>query len=170
MLLYINTLISWQKNCFIKKAEIISIIRGNYKSALNVNTGSLISSKNQNSFYGGMIGSCLRNEIYQFLGYTFCSLGYSITLDLIHNFELNTLKLWFRDEDYRVYSVKVFLINQDHEIQIYDGTAYSIITLTFPDQLVKGFRILNANGNTGNEWMHLIKVDAFYKLQTTQLQ
>lgn len=58
-----------------------------------------------------MIGSCLRNEIYQFLGYTFCSLGYSITLDLIHNFELNTLKLWFRDEDYRVYSVKVFLIN-----------------------------------------------------------
>ncbi|CAD8089857.1 unnamed protein product [Paramecium primaurelia] len=118
---------------------------------------------------GGNDGNCLRNAIY-ILGancdYIFCDIGYSIQLDLMQKYELNTLKIWLWDGDYRFSTIKVFIKLENTETLIYDSNlAQSIVTITFPDQIVGSFRIYNTAGNTRNTGLYLIKVEAYYKFQ-----
>ncbi|CAD8197583.1 unnamed protein product [Paramecium pentaurelia] len=140
-----------------------SIIRGNYQNVLNQNWGNLISSKNMNWLCGGNDGNCLRNAIlYQVK----IVVTYIAIQDLMQKYELNTLKIWLWDGDYRFSTIKVFIKLENTETLIYDSNlAQSIVTITFPDQIVGSFRIYNTAGNTRNTGLYLIKVEAYYKFQ-----
>ncbi|CAD8215566.1 unnamed protein product [Paramecium octaurelia] len=155
--------------CKRREAKLKSIIRGKYKNVLNYNMGALISSKQQNGFYVGIYGSCLRDNIYTITGgygYTSSVLGKSIIFDLQEYYELNTLKIWFWDQTYRFYRLKIYLIYNDVETIIYESNfVQSITTINFPVQAVQSFKVYNLNGNTENTWLHIIKAEAYYKLQ-----
>ncbi|CAD8209881.1 unnamed protein product [Paramecium octaurelia] len=150
--------------CLRQQAKIKSIIRGHYKNAFSQNKGTLITSKILNIFVGGDKGSCLRDTIYTVTVYTLSLVGYSIDFWLLQKYEINTLKIWLWDGDNRQYNIQIFIIFDGQETQIYNNLAKSLLTLTFPSQIVSGFRILNVAGNTYNPQMHVIKVEGFYKL------
>ncbi|CAD8113199.1 unnamed protein product [Paramecium sonneborni] len=155
--------VSGSQCCLARQAKIKSIIRGYKKNVLHQCNGALISSKILNGFLGGNNGSCLRDTIYTLFTYTWSSTGYSITFDLTQKYELNTLKIWFWDGDNRFYKIQIYIILESSETQIYDNFVQSVFTIYFPDQMVKGFRILNVAGNTYNSYLHLIKMEAYYK-------
>ncbi|CAD8179251.1 unnamed protein product [Paramecium pentaurelia] len=169
-LLLLNTQLDAYQLCFKRQARIRSILRGNYQNALNQNRGALISSKLQNGFAGGVQGSSLRDNIYTItggFGYTASAIGNSIIFDLQQQYELNTLKVWLWDQDDRVYRLKVYLIQNDVETQIFESNfVQKILTIKFPDQQVQKFKIYNVNGNTYNVGLHIIKIEGLYKLQT----
>ncbi|CAD8132573.1 unnamed protein product [Paramecium octaurelia] len=163
-ILLINMSLIANQLCLRQQAKIKSIIRGQYKNAFSQNKGTLITSKMLNIFVGGDKGSCLRDTIYIITVYTLSSLGYSINFGLLQKYEINTLRIWFWDGDNRQYNIKIFILFDGHETQIYNNLANSILTVTFPSQIISGFRILNVAGNTVNTQMHILKVEGFYKL------
>ncbi|CAD8203724.1 unnamed protein product [Paramecium pentaurelia] len=146
-----------------------SIIRGNYQNVLNQNQGNLIQSKNVIWFGGSIVGNFLRNAIYKVdgeIGFLFCSIGYSLKVDLLQKYELNTVKIWLWNGDYRFYNIKVFIKLENTETKIYDSNqAQSIVTIKFPNQLVQSLRIYNTAGNTKDGGLQVIKVEAYDKFQ-----
>ncbi|CAD8192399.1 unnamed protein product [Paramecium pentaurelia] len=132
MLLIFNIQKIANQQCLVSKAKIRSIIRGHQIDVVNQKKGALISSKKQNGFLGGNNGSCLRDTIYTLTGYTSSSLGQSVKLELLQNYELNTIKIWFWDGDNRFYRIQVYIIYENSETQIYDNFAKSIFTIKFP--------------------------------------
>ncbi|CAD8133603.1 unnamed protein product [Paramecium octaurelia] len=164
LILLINISIVANQLCLRQQAKIKSIVRAHYKNAFSQYKGALISSKILIGFVGGNNGSCLRDNIYTFNLYTESPIGYSIDLALIQKYEINTLKIWFWDGDNRYYNVKITILLDGEETQIYNNLARNILTITFPSQIVSELRILNIAGNTYNTQLHVIKVEAFYKL------
>ncbi|CAD8190277.1 unnamed protein product [Paramecium pentaurelia] len=162
ILLFFYWFIGTNQICLNKYNQMLSIIRGNYKNVLHLMNGAIISSRKQNGFLGDNHGSCLNDAIYRITNYTWNLTGNSIIFELIQTYELNTLKLWFWDGDNRIYRFNIYIINETQESLIYDSTSNSIFTLTFTDQFVKGFRILNVSGNTIDQGVHLLKVEAYY--------
>ncbi|CAD8058059.1 unnamed protein product [Paramecium primaurelia] len=165
MLLIFNMPVISNQKCLTRQTKIKSIIRGNYQNVLHLYKGALISSRITNGFLGGNNGCCLRDSIYTLSTYTWSPTGQSITLDLLQKYELNTLKIWFWDGDNRFYRIRIYIIFENSETQIYDNFAQSVFTIKFSDQMVKGFRILSVAGNTYNPYLHFIKVEAYYQLQ-----
>ncbi|CAD8187996.1 unnamed protein product [Paramecium octaurelia] len=163
-ILLINMSLIANQLCLRQQAKVKSIIRGHYKNAFSQSKGALITSKLLNGFLGGDNGSCLRDTIYTLSAYTYSQIGYSINLGLFQKQEINTLKIWLWDGDNRYYNIKIFIILDGQETQIFNNLAKSILTLTFPSQIVSGFRILNVAGNTYNQFLHIIKFEGFYKL------
>ncbi|CAD8211021.1 unnamed protein product [Paramecium octaurelia] len=164
MILFFNMPIIANQYCLRRQVKIKSIIRGNYKNVLHIQNGALISSKSSNKFYGGNNGICLKDAAYITSIYQWCQQGYSIVLVFLQKYELNTLKIWFWDGDNRIYRIKIYTQLESQETQIYDGFTKSVFTISFPDQVVSGVRILNVAGNTYNTHLHLIKIEASYKL------
>ncbi|CAD8201710.1 unnamed protein product [Paramecium pentaurelia] len=170
ILLLFNFELVYNQACQRREARLKFITRGKYKNVLNYNMGALISSKVINGFSGGNQGSCYRDTIYTITGgygFTASALGNSIIFDLQEQYQLNTLKIWFWDQSYRFYTIKIYLIYNDVETIIYESTlVQSITTIKFSDQSVQKFKIYNENGNTQNTGLHIIKAEAYYKLQT----
>ncbi|CAD8143870.1 unnamed protein product [Paramecium octaurelia] len=162
------------QQCLKRQATMRSIIRGKYKNALHISNGALISSKNEDVFVQRNSGSCLRDTIYEVnssTGFMYCMQGFSISLKLRQKCELNTLKLWIWDRDNRFQTFQAYVKVGNMETKIYEtNIAQSVVTIIFPDQFVEEFRIYNVAGNTYNQGLHLIKVEAYYKLQTNLLQ
>ncbi|CAD8107818.1 unnamed protein product [Paramecium sonneborni] len=170
MILLFNMNLIANQFCLRRQFKMHSILRGHYKNVLYIGNGALISSKISNVFYGGNNGSCLKDSIYILSVYQWCGIGSSIKLDLLQNQELNTLKIWFQDGDNRLYRIKIYIIFDNKETQIYNDFTKSVFIITFPQQMVSGFRILNVAGNTYNSNLHFIKAEAYYKFQVNKLQ
>ncbi|CAK67498.1 unnamed protein product (macronuclear) [Paramecium tetraurelia] len=162
------------QQCLKRQTTMRSITRGKYKNSLHISNGALISSTKENFFYKNNSGNCLRDTIYEVSGQTgfmYCMPGFSIQLKLLQKYELNTLKLWIWDRDNRLQTLQLYVKVGNLETKVYETTmAQSVVTITFPDQFVEEFRIFNIAGNTNNPGLHLIKVEAYYKLQITLLQ
>ncbi|CAD8206379.1 unnamed protein product [Paramecium octaurelia] len=143
MLLIFHFLRATNQICIKRQDELLLVIRGNYKNVLQLNGGAIISTKLENGFgfEGGNMEAALMGHFTNF---------YIIRGTFQENqlYELNTLKIRFFDNDGRIYSVNIFLLNEKQETLIYDGNAQSIFILKFPDQLVNGVRILNVSGST----------------------
>ncbi|CAK66918.1 unnamed protein product (macronuclear) [Paramecium tetraurelia] len=131
-----------------------------------MNRGGLIS-RSQISISN--TDSCLRDNayiVYGNFGYTGGLIGASIIIDLQQTYELNTFKIWFYDLDDRLYTIRVYVIYNNIEKIIYQSShGQSITTITFPDQQVKKFKILNVNGNTYNIGLNVLKVEAYFRIQ-----
>ncbi|CAD8117460.1 unnamed protein product [Paramecium sonneborni] len=143
---------------------------GTIKNTLQLKNGALISSRKSKSFLEGNDGSCMRDSIYTLSTFQQSSTGNSIIFDLLQKYKLNTLKILFCNGDNRQYKIGIYIKFDNKETLIYDCYAKSILKITFPDQQVSGFRILNVAGNTYNIHLNFIKIEAFYQLQMNKLQ
>ncbi|CAD8207362.1 unnamed protein product [Paramecium octaurelia] len=120
-----------------------------------MNRGGLIS-RSQISITNA--DSCFRDIIYTVagnFGYTGNLIGTSIIIDLQQAYELNTLKLWFYDLDSRSYTIRAYVIFNNTDKIISESYHGQSITIIF-----------NLNGNTYNIGFNILKVEAYFRLQT----
>ncbi|CAD8135878.1 unnamed protein product [Paramecium pentaurelia] len=176
-LIVINFLILIQitkQNCIRQSNNLNSLLKRNHQNVLSYQSGALISSKNINYFQYGNSGVALKDEIYEILPlgeyFQYCYLGQSISIKLLQKYLLNKLKIWFWDYGYRhnqgirYYDIIVYAKLDKGKNIIYDSNlAISLMTIEFPDQFVEEFQILNVGGNTYNTFLHIMKVEAYYK-------
>ncbi|CAK66049.1 unnamed protein product (macronuclear) [Paramecium tetraurelia] len=150
--------------------QLKSILRGNNKNVISYENGSLLASRKQNLFNGSgkSTGILFRNEIYENsldLKGTYCSISYSLIINLRQNYELNNLILWLWDGETRYYNLIVYAIYSEKETIIFDSvSASAIVHIKFPVQIVQLFRIYNRNGNTSSQSTNIVKVEAFYRV------
>ncbi|CAD8118043.1 unnamed protein product [Paramecium sonneborni] len=144
-----------------------SIIRGHYKDVASEQNGGLMANARLLYFHGdGESKSPLRNRIYfsyANLGHARCNLGQSMIVQFLQAYEINTIRIRFWDPDDRIHNFKLFAIEKadSDETLIHEGSIHGLITIKFSDRLVSKIRILS-NGNSINEFMSVIKIQAFY--------
>ncbi|CAD8128293.1 unnamed protein product [Paramecium sonneborni] len=163
-----------KNSCFCKEYQIQrfrSKIRGQYKNVIQEQRGALISNRNQISFAGTQLNrSPLRTEIY-FVnggrGYTVQYIGRYMIVDLLQNYEINTIKMWMYDRDsyLRTYDLKVYIQGSGGDkLLIYENTvATSIIKIKFQNYFVKQILVYNNNGSSLNAYLHLFNCQAYFQ-------
>ncbi|CAD8142944.1 unnamed protein product [Paramecium pentaurelia] len=142
-------------------------IRGDYQDVVNERSGALISNARQLTFYGDQFNnSPLRDAIYDIApgskGYVLAPVSGKIQLDLLQEYELNTVVIWFYDLSVITYKFKVTLIYPDDTSQdVYSNNAAvgGIYRITFDDSLVKSILIVDISGT---QPLQVIKIQAFY--------
>ncbi|CAD8067405.1 unnamed protein product [Paramecium primaurelia] len=161
-----------KQDCF---RQSNSFLKRNHQNVLSYQAGALISSKLKNGFNNGNNGVCLRDNLYKILNdglpYTACGKGQSISIRLLQKYLLNTLKIWLWDygfsEGDRYYNITVYAILNQGKKNIYvsnsENPAISQMTIQFQEQYVDEFEVVNVDGNTFNQGLHIIKVEAYYK-------
>ncbi|CAD8062809.1 unnamed protein product [Paramecium primaurelia] len=150
--------------------KIKALTRGYYKNVMSYDASPLLTSRKQNLFVGvgKEMGILLRNEIYSADSNnrgTYMSLGKSIIIELLQVYQLNTLKLMLRNGNVRTYDFIVYASDSNKEIKIFDSITYyiEVVTIKFPNQFVKYFRIYNRGGNSDAAFIHIIKAEAYFK-------
>ncbi|CAK75726.1 unnamed protein product (macronuclear) [Paramecium tetraurelia] len=174
LIIYIFLIQITKQGCLsqIKVQELL--LKRNHKSVLQQQAGALISQARHNFFWGGNLGSCLKDDAYTIIAkelpYTGCHINQNISISLMQKYLLNTFKIWLWDlgylwgEDIRFYTIIVYAVLNGVQTKIYDSKlATSIVKITFPDQFVERFDVLDAGGNTYNTDLHILKTDAYYK-------
>ncbi|CAD8213922.1 unnamed protein product [Paramecium pentaurelia] len=142
-----------KQDCIRQLKESNSLLKRNHQNVLSYQSGALISSKIINYFRDGNDGVCLRDRIYKIMTigvpHTQCGLGKQISIKLLQKYLLNTVKIWFWDYG--------SLFNQNKE-------KIKFMKVT-QQQFVDEFELVNIGGNTYNQNLHIIKVEAYYKFQ-----
>ncbi|CAD8179307.1 unnamed protein product [Paramecium pentaurelia] len=66
-----------------------------------------------------------------------------------------------RNGDVRTYDFIVYASDSNKEIIIFDSITYyiEVVTIKFPNQLVKYFQIYNQGGNLEANFIHIIKAE-----------
>ncbi|CAD8189315.1 unnamed protein product [Paramecium octaurelia] len=139
------------------------------KSQKRAIIGALISQARYHIFMDRNYGSCLKDDAYTIMTdgvpYTV-----SISISIMQKYLLNAFKIWLWDLGYRLgegirfYTIIVSAVLNGVQTKIYDSNlATSIVKITFPDQFVERFDVLTVGGNTYNQDLHILKVDAYYK-------
>ncbi|CAD8063510.1 unnamed protein product [Paramecium sonneborni] len=144
-----------------------SQIRGDYQDVVNERSGALISNARQLTFYGDQFNnSPLRDAIYDIAlnskGYVSAPASGKIQLDLLQEYEINTIVIWFYDLTTITYKFKVTLVNPDDSLtEVYNNSSAvgGIYRITFDDQLVKSILISDISGTQA---LLVIKIQAFY--------
>ncbi|CAK66044.1 unnamed protein product (macronuclear) [Paramecium tetraurelia] len=144
-----------------------SQIRGDYQDVVNERSGALISNARQLTFYGDQFNnSPLRDAIYDIAagskGYVLAPVNGKIQLDLLQEYEINTIVIWFYDLTVITYKFKVTLIYpDDSQAIIYTNSSAvgGIYRIPFDDSLVKSFLITDISGT---QPLQVIKIQAFY--------
>ncbi|CAD8122658.1 unnamed protein product [Paramecium sonneborni] len=147
-----------------------SILRGNYKDVASQSNGAIVSSARTNLIARPTVeNSPLRNPIYflvtQQPGHFYVQLHQQIIVEFLQAYEINRIRFWLLDHDTRIADIQVFIIGKDRqtEFSLYDGQLdRGVQTLKFPDQLVSKVRFYNKNGNSIDQYMSIIKIQAFY--------
>ncbi|CAD8069392.1 unnamed protein product [Paramecium primaurelia] len=163
-----------EQYCITQFKQQQSILKGNHKNVLQLQKGSLISSKKINFFEYGNNASFLKDNPYTIMtngvDFTYCQLGKYISMTPMQKYLLNTLKIWLWEFDYifqnqfRYYDIIIYAILNNEKTKIYENKqANCIVTIEFPDQFVEEFQVLNVGGNTINMELHIIKAEAYYK-------
>ncbi|CAD8188026.1 unnamed protein product [Paramecium octaurelia] len=173
-IIYILLIQTTRQQCMRQFRELESILKKNHKNVLQYQVGALISRARQNGFRDGNYGSCLKDDAYTIMSdgvpYTSCFISQKISISLMQNYLLNTFEIWLWDLGYRIgegirfYTIIVYAVLNGVQTKIYDSNlAISIVKITFPDQFVERFDVLNVGGNTYNSGLHILKVNAYYK-------
>ncbi|CAD8128294.1 unnamed protein product [Paramecium sonneborni] len=147
-----------------------SVIRGEYKDVAHESAGAIISNGRIVGYVGGQKNSSpLRSAIYYIVSGGYCYVGssYFINIDLLQTYELNTIKIWLYDRDptfIRTYDIEVYISGLDITDQlIYENNiSKSLTTIKFTDTGVKSIKIKNKSGSSIDQWLILLKIQAFY--------
>ncbi|CAD8140395.1 unnamed protein product [Paramecium octaurelia] len=145
------------------------IIRGNYQDVLNFRQINIISRKNT-YFEGGLMNSQLNRDAIYYIdgktGFTFCHLYYSIEIQLLKKYEINTIVVEIFDYfSFLHYNFQLYISYQGKEKLVYQTTSFAgIVRIRFADQFVDKIRFYNRGGNNDNDYLSIIKAQAFYKL------
>ncbi|CAD8190580.1 unnamed protein product [Paramecium octaurelia] len=173
-IIYILLIQITRQQCLTRFKELESILKRNHKNVLQQQVGALISLARQNQISDRNYGSFLKDDAYTIMSdgvpSTYCHISQKISISLMQKYLLNTFKIWLWDLGYlynegiRFYKIIVYAVLNGVQTKIYDSNlATSIVIITFPDQFVERFDVLNVGGNTYNTYLHIIKADAYYK-------
>ncbi|CAD8179785.1 unnamed protein product [Paramecium pentaurelia] len=163
-----------EQNCIRQFKQQQTILKGNHKNVLQLQQGSLLSSKKINILNFGNNGSIFKDNPYTIMtngvDFNYCHIGSYISIALMQKYLLNKLKIWLWEYDYlfqqqfRNYDIIIYAILNNKKTKIYESKyANCIITIEFSDQFVEEFQVLNVGGNTINLGLHIIKAVAYYK-------
>ncbi|CAD8213639.1 unnamed protein product [Paramecium pentaurelia] len=141
-----------EQNCIRSFKQQKSILKGNHKNVLQLQQGSMISSKKINMLLFGNNGSLFKDNPYTIMSngvdFIYCHIGSNISIALMQKYLLNTLKIWLQEYDYifqqqfRYYDIIIYTILNNEKTKIYESKqANCIITIEFPDQFVEEFQV-----------------------------
>ncbi|CAD8142938.1 unnamed protein product [Paramecium pentaurelia] len=147
-----------------------SIIRGEYKDVAQESAGAIISNARSVGFVGGLKNSSpLRNAIYYMISGGYCYVGLSqfIIIDLLQTYEINTIKIWLYDRDptfIRTYDIQIFAsgLGINDQLIYESNNSKSVTIIKFSDTLIKQIKIKNRNGSSLDQWLVILKIQAFY--------
>ncbi|CAK66041.1 unnamed protein product (macronuclear) [Paramecium tetraurelia] len=168
----VETMNSFAKYTLTQLDEIKqkSVIRGEYKDVAQESAGAIVFNSRTVGYVGGQKNSSpLRDAIYYIIsgGYCYAGMSQFIIIDLLQTYQLNTIKVWLYDRDptfIRTYDMQLFISSSDTNDQlIYESNiSKSLTTIKFPDTQIKQIKIKNRGGSTIDQWLILLKIQAFY--------
>ncbi|CAD8179760.1 unnamed protein product [Paramecium octaurelia] len=159
-------------DCDKNEAQMKSILRGQYKDVASYFNGALLSSIRANIQSPSQNIDCspLRNLNYLYvtglMGHLANFVGGSIIIEFRQTYEINKIKFWMLDDANRIYYIKIFATGADRKTEnlLYQGQVpFGVNTFKFQDQFISKLRFYNQNGNSINQFMSIVKIQAFYE-------